>query len=192
MTIALGLGFVVSVWGDLVPGYPTHAADWCIVTVGLMAGLWLLWRWLPNPTENWTLDSGNRSIHLQKRDAIPGAMYWRSGCWCFMSLALAFLYAGLGAPPKALCHCPGWLFCSSGPPLLGAVSGHYGLLCGWAVELLVAQLLAWQEPVAVHLAVPTLGLGVFALILAVAIRQAWPLPWCRLCIASRWPMLCWL
>jgi len=173
MTIALGLGFVVSVWEDLVPGYPTHAADWCIVTVGLMAGLWLLWRWLPNPTETGpsTLVTVP-SIYKNATDTWSHVL--AVGLLVFMSLALAFLYAGLGAPLRAFAIAQVGFLVVLVLRYWGQFQAITVYLCGWAVELLVAQLLAWQEPVAVHLAVPTLGLGVVALILAVAIRQAWP------------------
>jgi hypothetical protein len=173
MAVALELGFVVSVWEDLVPGYPNYAADWCVVTVGLMAGVWLLWRWLPaapeaGPSTQMTVPS------IYKTAADNWGHLLAVGLLVFMSLALAFLYAGLGEPRVA--------FAIAQVSLLGVLTLRYWgqlqattvYLSGWAVELLVAQLLAWQEPVAVNLAVPTLGLGVMALILAVAMRRSWP------------------
>jgi hypothetical protein len=129
MAVALGLGFVVSVWEDLVPGYPNYAADWCVVTVGLMAGVWLLWRWLPaapeaGPSTQMTVPSIYKSATDNWGPFAGGgaAGIYVSG----PGLSLRWL----GRTESSLRHCPGQLVRGSDPPLLGAVASYHGVFIG--------------------------------------------------------------
>ena len=169
MAVGLGLGFIVGIWEDLIAGYPNNAADWCVITVGLMTVLGIIWRWLPDPDPE---DSTVRLPLLYKNAADAWWHLLAVGLLVFMSLALGFLYSGAGVPQGA--------YGIAQVSLLIVLALRYGrqvqsntvYLAGWTGELLVAQTLAWREPMAVSLAVPTLGLGAIALVLATVLRRS--------------------
>ena len=171
MATALGLGFVVCIWEDLVPNYPNDAADWCVVTVGLIAGLWMIWRWLPVPNEE---EPSDQVIPTYKDAADTWGHLLAVGLLVFISLVLGFLYSGSGDPKVPYVIAQASFLVVLGLRYWGQVQSTTVYLAGWGVELLVAQMLAWQEPSTVNLAVPTLGLGLVALILSAVLRRSQP------------------
>jgi len=171
LTVGMGLGFVVSVGVDLVPQYPRNAADWCGVAVGLMAGVWLLWGWLSS------LDgeaAGARLTALYKNATDLWGHGLAVGLLVYLSLALVSLYSGLAAPEPLYLVAQIGLLLLLGWRYRGQVQPITLYLAGWGSELLVAQLLGWQQPTAVYLAVATLGLGAVALMLGVVLDRRQP------------------
>ncbi len=171
MAIALGLGFVVCVWQDWVPGYPNLAADWCVVTVGLIAALWMIWRWLPAANGE---NSSAPLASFYRNAANAWGHLLAVGLLVFMSIALGLLFAGLGEPDVSYAIAQISFLLVLGFRYGGQAQSTPVYLWGWGVELLVAQIIAWQEPAAVNLALPTLGLGVVALILAAVLQRSRP------------------
>jgi len=171
MAIGLGLAFVVCVWEDLVSAYPDNAADWCVVIVGLIAVLWGVWRWLPVPNEE---NSSDQVPHIYKSAADTWGHLLAMGLLVFMSLVLGFLYSGSGEPKVPYLIAQASFLIVLGLRYWGQAQSTTIYFAGWAVELLVAQTLAWQDPAAVNLAVPTLGLGVAALFLGALLRRSQP------------------
>lgn len=169
MAIGLGLGFVVAVLADLVPIYPATAADWCVVTVGLLAALWLAWRWLTSAfTEE--ADQGIRGLYRNAADAWGHLL--AVGLLVFISFSLGLLYGGFGEFSRPITGALVGYLLVLGGRYWGRVQPVAIYLAGWGIELLVAQVVAGPAPSTVGLALPTLGLGAIALLLATLLGRS--------------------
>ncbi|MEM6520685.1 MAG: hypothetical protein AAF722_15300, partial [Cyanobacteria bacterium P01_C01_bin.70] len=168
IAVGLGLGFMVFMLIDGVPTYPRTAGDWCVVTAGLAGGVWLLWRCLS------AIAAPSNNLMTLYREAMDiwGHLLTVS-LLLFMSFVLGLLYQGL-VPPAiaysvaqvALLVVLAWRYWGAAEPV-----GIY--LAGWGVEVLVAQTLTWQTPTPLALALPTLGLGAIAVVMATRLPQAY-------------------
>ena len=168
ITVGLGLSFIVFALFDGVPIYPRIVADWSVVIAGLAGAVWLLWRSLSA-----IANDDEESLATFYRAALD---LWGHlltvGLLLFMSLAVGFIYEG-AAPPAiaysvaqvALLAVLAWRYWRAADP----VSIY---LAGWGVELLVAQALTWQPLTPLTLALPTLGLGAIAGVIATRLPQA--------------------
>jgi hypothetical protein len=118
--------------------------------------------------------SSNPVTSIYKNAADAWGHILAVGLLVFMSLVLGFLYSGFGEPQVPYVIAQVSFLVVLGLRYWGQVQSTTIYLAGWAVELLVAQILGWQEPAAVNLAVPTLGLGVVVLILGAFLRRSQP------------------
>jgi hypothetical protein len=152
--------------------WPTLAAPrWMAILVGLMALLWAIWRWLP-PSRG---DRQTRArVDLYRTAADTWGHLLAVGLLGFMSVALAWLYLDGGTPEGTVVAAQVGFLGGLGLRYWGRVEPVAIYLAGWALELLLAQGLAWGEATAVSLAVPTLALGAVALALATLLPSSRP------------------
>ncbi|MEM6590783.1 MAG: hypothetical protein AAF651_02870 [Cyanobacteria bacterium P01_C01_bin.73] len=182
ITVGLGLSFVTFMLIDGVPTYPRTAADWCVVTAGLAGAVWLLWRSL-SAIASETPD--NLAALYREAMDIWGHLL-TMGLLLSMSLILGLLYEGLTVPAIAYSVAQVALLAVLALRYWGAVEPIGIYLAGWGVELLVAQALTWQAPIPLALALPTLGLGAIATVIAIRLPQSYASlqrPLCHLTLA---------
>ncbi|PZV05626.1 MAG: hypothetical protein DCF32_10825 [Leptolyngbya sp.] len=168
LAVGFALGWVYSSLADWVVGFPRHLADWGLVTVGLMAVLWMAWRLLPASPEAETpslpvlyrvaCDRWGHilAVSLLTLSTVAVSLYyldWREPRPLIVAVLAAFLAALLlrywGTPRPLTIY-----------------------LAGWGIELLVAGSMIERYPSVVSLAVPTLGLGAIALVLSAIVGRS--------------------
>ncbi|MGF1568873.1 MAG: hypothetical protein ACFCVD_12510 [Nodosilinea sp.] len=171
LALGFGLGFVVSRLEDLIPGYPRHAADWCGVTVGLIAALWVAWGLLSARSEG---GPANSLVDRYRRASDLWAHTLAFGLLIFLTVAIGFFYLGWRMPqPMTLVALGGFLL-ALGWRYRRQVQPLTVYLGGWGLELLLAWALAWRYATPLALAAPTLGLGAVALALAAKLQRSHP------------------
>lgn len=179
LTVGFALGWVYGSLADWSSGFPRHLIDWGWVTVGLMGVLWGFWRWLSRPALNPSRSDAEASEPLTLA-TLYGVICDRWGhILAIAVLVFATGYTGLyylgWREPTALglgilgafLLVLGWRYWGLPQPL-----GVY--LGGWGLELLVAGALVERYPTPVTLAMPTLGLGAIALVLATVVGHRRP------------------
>ncbi|WP_035985157.1 hypothetical protein [Leptolyngbya sp. KIOST-1] len=173
LAVAFALGWIYSSLEDWLPGFPRHLADWGLVTVGLTAGLWGIWRWLALPNT-----APKRASPTAAADDAPAlTTLYRLACdrWGHLlavsvlvlsTVAIALYYLDLRQPRPLIIVVLVAFLVALGLRYWGTLRSLTVYLAGWGVELLVAGLLVFHHPTPVALALPTLGLGAIALGLA--------------------------
>ncbi len=189
ITVGLGLSFIVFLLFDGVPMYPRTAADWCVVTAGLVGAVWLIWRGLSAIAA-----APANSLMTWYREALDVWGHLLTvGLLLFISFALGLLYEGFAPPAIAYSVAQVTLLAVLAVRYWGAVEPISIYLAGWGVELLVAQALTWQSPTPLALALPTLGLGAIAVVIATRLlpsQAALQRPLCHLTLAYTALALC--
>ncbi|MGB6016021.1 MAG: hypothetical protein WBG32_14925 [Nodosilinea sp.] len=170
LAVAFGLGWVYSSLADWVPSFPRHLAAWGLVTVGLMAALWAVWRFLAAPSDTETPSLAalyqvacDRWGHILAVSVLA-----------LSTLALSLYYSDLREPRPLIVAVLATFLVALGLRYWGSLRPLTIYLAGWGVELLVAGLLVERYPTLVSLAVPTLGLGAIALGLAATVARSRP------------------
>ncbi|MEM7649971.1 MAG: hypothetical protein AAF283_12385, partial [Cyanobacteria bacterium P01_A01_bin.70] len=189
ITVGLGLSFIVWLLSDGVPTYPRTAADWCVVTAGLVGAVWLLWRGLSTIAND---DEDSLATFYREALDLWGHLL-TVGLLLFMSFALGFIYEGFAPPAIAYSVAQVTLLAVLARRYWGTVKPSSLYLAGWGVELLVAQALTWQAPNLLALALPTLGLGAIAFGVATRLpptRISLQRPLCHLTLAYTVLALC--
>lgn len=181
LTVAFALGWVYSSLSDWVNGFPRHLADWGLVTVGLMVALWGIWRF-PQGSLRESLAPAHLAPELanptEDADGSPSlAALYRVACdrWghilaisvlTLSTVAISLYYLELREPRPLIVAVLATFLVALGLRYWGNLRPLTIYLAGWGVELLVAGSLVERYPAPVSLAVPTLGLGAIALLLA--------------------------
>ncbi|PSN81540.1 hypothetical protein C8B47_00830 [filamentous cyanobacterium CCP4] len=181
LTVGFGLGWVYSSLADWVPSFPRSLAAWGLVTVGLMAVLWGFWRsrFMPIP---------DSSPPVQTDAAAPPALsaLYRVACdrWghilalsvlILSTLAIALRYSDPGEPRPLIVAVIATFLLALGLRYWGNLRPLAIALAGWGAELMVAGIWVERYPTLVSLAVPTLGLGAIALLLAATVGRSRPI-----------------
>ncbi|MBE9156345.1 hypothetical protein IQ265_05805 [Nodosilinea sp. LEGE 06152] len=190
LAVAFALGWVYSSLADWVPSFPRHLADWGLVTVGLMAVLWGIWRF-PQGALRESLPPAplalERSSPPEHADNLPAlATLYRVACdrWghilavgvlALSTAAISLYYLELRDPRPLIVAVLASFLVALGLRYWGNLRPVTIYLAGWGVELLVAGLLVDRYPAPVSLAVPTLGLGAIALIFAATTGRSRPI-----------------
>ncbi|MEM9505433.1 MAG: hypothetical protein AAGA01_15920, partial [Cyanobacteria bacterium P01_E01_bin.43] len=189
ITVGLGLSFIVWLLSDGVPTYPRTAADWCVVTAGLVGAVWLLWRGLST-----IVNDDEESLATFYREALDlWGRLLTVGLLLFMSFALGFIYEGFAPLAIAYSVAQVTLLAVLARRYWGTVKPSSLYIAGWGVELLVAQALTWQTLTPLALALPTLGLGAIAFGVATRLpptRISLQRPLCHLTLAYTVLALC--
>ncbi|MFH7242822.1 MAG: hypothetical protein ACHWZW_08225 [Spirulina sp.] len=176
VTVAYGLGLVVATVEYSIPNFPRHWTDWYGVTAALALTLWAIHR---------ILSSSPVRAHRSAPQPQPLIPLYGAACdqWGHL-LTLGLL--------TVMTIFPRWLLVAweplrilplmaSGGLLLALALRYWGqvqprtvYLAGWAVQLLVAEGMAWRWGTPLALAVPTLGLGALSLVLATGLSRSRP------------------
>ena len=182
VTVAYGLGLVVATLDRTIPTFPHHWTDWYGVTTALTLGLWAVYRILtPTPASTSSPHSPLPTPHsptslllLYRTACDQWGLILTLGLLTVMTIFPRWLLVAW-EPPKTL------PLVASGGLLLALALRYWGqvqprtiYLAGWAVQLLVAEAMAWRWGTPLALAVPTLGLGVIALALATGLSRSRP------------------
>lgn len=185
ITVAYGLGLAVAAAEQAIPAFPRHWTDWYGLTAALVVVLWSIWR----------VPSANSSEPEHSR--VSQRQLYRTACdqWGHL-LTLGLL--------TVMTIFPQWFWVAWEPPRvlpLLALGGlglalalrywddaqpHTVYLMGWAMQLGVAEAMAWRWGTPLALAVPTLALGALSLTLATGLAQTrpqWVAPLQRLTLA---------
>ncbi|MGB5972637.1 MAG: hypothetical protein WBG38_04925 [Nodosilinea sp.] len=173
LAVGFALGWVYSSLEDWVTGYPRHLTDWGLVTAGLTAVLWGVWRWLSRASLE-----PSRPLLPTASDPPVAALY-QVACdrWghllavsvlALSTIAIAIYYLDWREPQSLMAAVLATFLLALGLRYWGTPRPLAIYLAGWGVELLVAGLLVQRYPDVVTLALPTLGLGAIALALAAA------------------------
>ncbi len=166
LAVGFALGWVYAGLADWLPAAPRQAPGWGLVTVGLMAGLWGLWRWLGARAEL------SPDAEMPSLAALYGVACDRWGHILTVGLLvlsttlIGFYYLGWRSPTGLSVAVLGGLLLALGLRYWGDLRPTGLYLGGWGLELLVAALVVQRYPTVVALAVPTLGLGAIALALS--------------------------
>lgn len=186
VTVAYGLGLVVATVEQTIPTFPRHWTDWYSITTALVCLIWAIWRSLaafsaPHPAQPHSrTPQANPTPNPQ-----PLLPLYRIACdqWGHL-LTLGLL--------TVMTIFPRWLLLAWESPrimpilalaglLLGLILRYWGhvqprtvYLAGWAVQLLVAEAMAWRWGTPLALALPTLGLGALSLALATGLSRTRP------------------
>jgi hypothetical protein len=178
-TVGFALGGVYSGLADWGPGFPRHGADWGLVTVGLIALLWGLGRWVLRSPPPPGLDPAPdlpALVALYQGACDRWGHLLALGLLGWATVYLAFAYLGWASPQLRLGLGMGGLLLALGLRYWGQPRPRALYLAGWGVELLVASLGIGLgiTPDPVSLAVPTLALGAIALGLATVTERSRP------------------
>jgi hypothetical protein len=170
LAVGFALGGVYSSLHDWGLAFPRQLADWGLVTVGLMAVLWVAWRLLATNSEAETPSLG--ALYQEACDRWGHML--AIGVLVLSSLTISLYYLGWREPRPAIVAVLSTFLLTLGLRYWSNVSPRVIYLTGWGTELLMAGLLVAHYPTPVALAVPTLGLGAIALVLSVALAPARP------------------
>jgi hypothetical protein len=170
LAMGFALGWVYSSLADWVTGFPRHLADWGLVTVGLMAALWITWRVLPS-----TQDAEVPSLPGLYRVACDRWGHILAiGLLTLSTIAVSSYYLGWREPRPLIVAVLAAFLMTLVLRFWGTLRPLAIYLAGWGIELLVAGIVIERYPAVVSLAVPTLGLGAIALALAAIVGRSRP------------------
>ncbi|MBW4481801.1 MAG: hypothetical protein KME14_04590 [Tildeniella torsiva UHER 1998/13D] len=170
LTVGFALGWVYSSLADWVTGFPRHLADWGLVTVGLMAVLWIAWRLLPASPEAET-----PSLTTLYRVACDRWGHILAiGLLTLSTVAVSLYYLDWREPRPLIVAVLAAFLATLILRYWGTARPFTIYLAGWGVELLVAGIMIERYPTVVALAVPTLGLGAIALALSAIVGRSRP------------------
>lgn len=180
VTVAYGLGLVVAAAEYIIPAFPRHWTDWYGLTAALALALWTVWRSFPPVQAHG--DAPQPPAQPTPQD-LP--LLYRAACDQWGHLLILGTLTVMTIFPR-------WLLVDWEPPrilplvalggiLLALALRYWGhlqprtmYLAGWAVQLLVAEAMAWRWGTPLALAVPTLALGAVALALATGLARTRP------------------
>ncbi|MBE9138893.1 hypothetical protein IQ254_17125 [Nodosilinea sp. LEGE 07088] len=165
LAVGFALGWVYSSLYDWGLDFPGQLADWGLVTGGLMAVLWVVWRWLAANAEGETPSL----VALYRVTCDRWGHILAIGVLALSTIAISLYYLGWRAPQPSIVAVLATFLLALGLRYGGNLSPLAIYLAGWGIELLLAGLLVAQYPDPVTLAVPTLGLGAIALGLSAAL-----------------------
>lgn len=180
LAVAFALGWVYSSLEDWASGFPRSLAVWGLVTVGLMAVLWGIWRSLARP-------NSESSPPGDREDAEPAALSALYGVACdrwghilavsvlvLATIAIALYYLSWREPQSLIVAVLATFLMALCLRYWGNLRPLAVYLGGWGVELFAAGMLIERYPDPVTLAVPTLGLGAIALVLSATVGRHRP------------------
>ncbi|MBD1876040.1 hypothetical protein H6F75_21385 [Nodosilinea sp. FACHB-131] len=170
LAVGFALGWVYSSLADWVTGFPRHLADWGLVTVGLMAALWVAWRVLPSAQ-----DAETPSLPELYRVACDRWGHILAlGLLTLSTFAVSFYYLDWREPRPLIVAVLAAFLMTLVLRFWGTVRPLAIYLGGWGIELLVAGIVIERYSAVVSLAVPTLGLGAIALVLSAIVGRSRP------------------
>ncbi|MBD2108741.1 hypothetical protein [Nodosilinea sp. FACHB-13] len=170
VAVGFALGWVYSSLADWVTGFPRHLADWGLVTVGLMAALWVAWRLLPAPQD--TEMPSLRGLYRVACDRWGHSL--AIGLLTLSTIAVSLYYLDWREPRPLIVAVLAAFLMTLVLRFWGTLRPLTIYLAGWGIELLVAGIAVERYPAVVSLAVPTLGLGAIALVLAAVVGRSRP------------------
>ncbi|WP_017297343.1 SCO7613 C-terminal domain-containing membrane protein [Nodosilinea nodulosa] len=180
LAVGFGLGWVYSSLEDWIPDLPRSLAAWGLVTVGLMAVLWGIWRSLarisldPSPLAHQENSAPPALSALYRVACDRWGHILAVGVLVLSTIAIACYYLDWREPRPLIVAVLATFLLALTLRYWGDLRPLAVYLAGWGVELLVSGMLIERYPEPVALAVPTLGLGAIALASSAAIARSRP------------------